>query len=117
MIEKMLTEQPKEEFRLMLYEIIKKFANKNDAEIQIEMRNGDTLFLNSEDKMEFDLSISFLKIKKIVQRTNFKKTKRENGSHSKPDVEYVPTENIQLIRLDDIVSVSLFNEVEELEDE
>lgn len=110
-------EQPEEEFRLMLYELIKEFIKKPDAELQIEMRNDDTLYLYSEDKIAFDLKLSYIKIRTIVKRTHFKKTKGENGSPSELDVEYVPTERIQLIRLEDIVSVSLFNELEELEDE
>ena len=103
----MLTEQPKEEFRLMVIEIIREFVKKHDAELRIEMRNGDTIYLYSKDKCELDLAPSYIKIRTIVQRAHFK------GA----DFEYVPAENIQVIRLDDIVSVTLINELEELEDE
>ena len=117
MNETMLIEQPKDEFRLMIYEIIKEFVKKPDAELQIEMRNGATRYLHSKDKIAFDLKLSYVKIKSIVQRNHFKRTKGETGSPSKLDFEYVPAENIQVIRLDDIVSVTLVNKLEELEDE
>lgn len=110
MNETMLIEQPKDEFRLMIYEIIKEFVKKPDAELQIEMRNGDTLYLHSKDKIAFDLKLSYVKIRLIVKRTHFK-------SPSELDFEYVHAEKIQVIRLDDIVSVTLINELEELEDE
>lgn len=107
----LVLERPEEEFRLMIYEIIKEFVKKPDAELQIEMRNGDTLYLYSKDKIEFDLKLSYVKIRLIVKRTHFIK------SPSELDFEYVPSEKIQVIRLDDIVSVTLINELEELEDE
>jgi hypothetical protein len=106
----LVLERPEEEFRLMLYELIEEFVKKPDAELRIEMRNGDTLFLYSKDKIEFDLKLSYVKIRLIVKRTHFK-------SPSELDFEYVHAENIQVIRLDDIVSVTLINELEELEDE
>ena len=106
----LVLERPEEEFRLMLYELIKEFVKKPDAELQIEMRNGDTLYLYSKDKIEFDLKLSFVKIRLIVKRTPFK-------SPRELDFEYVPAEEIQVIRLDDIVSVTLINELEELENE
>ena len=113
----MLTEQPKEEFRLMVIEIIREFVKKHDAELRIEMRNGDTIYLYSKDKCELDLAPAYIKIRTIVQRAHFKRTKGETGSPSELDFEYVPAENIQVIRLDDIVSVTLVNKLEELEDE
>ena len=107
----LLTVDHKEEFRLVILEIIREFIKQPDAELQIDMRNDDTLYLHSKEKIEFDLNPAYLKIKTIVQRTHFKKTKGEKGSPSRLDTEYVPTEKIQLIRLDDIVSVSYFNEL------
>lgn len=113
----LLTVDHKEEFRLVILEIIREFVKQPDAELQIDMRNDDTLYLHSKENSEFDLNPAYLKIKTIVQRTHFKKTKGKKGYPSTPDTEYVPTEKIQLIRLDDIVSISYFNELEESEDE
>ena len=72
----LLTVDHKEEFRLVILEIIREFSKQPDAELQIDMRNDDTLYLYSKEKIEFDLNPAYLKIKTIVQRTHFKKRKR-----------------------------------------
>lgn len=102
-------ENYKEEFRLMIMEIMREFVKQPDAELQIDMRNGDTLYIYSKEHNAFDLNPAYLKIKSIVQRTHFNKnpTKRDYV-----DFEYVLTKKIQVIRLDDIVSLSYYNELE-----